>query len=138
MPRLGFLCLLALLCLVPLYRVCSLPAPMSRFLDGLANKHQTRPGAVDWCPLPTVVSPRDDGLKPSQQFMESRQRDLQVRRLSSAVRVPTESYDDNGSVDDDPRWATFGDFHRLLADLFPLMYASFQPSVFSSSLIKLI
>lgn len=126
MPRLGFLSLLALLCLVALYRVCPLPASMSRFLDGWANKHQTRSGAADWCPLPDVVAPRDDGLKPSEHLMGSRQRDLQVRRLSSAVRVPTESYDDNGSVDDDPRWATFGDFHSLLAELFPLVYASSQ------------
>jgi Gly-Xaa carboxypeptidase len=99
---------------------------MSRFLDGCANKHQTGYGAVDWCPLPDIVAPRNDGLQPSEHLMESRQRDLQVRRLSSAVRVPTESYDNNGGVDDDPRWATFDDFHSVLAELFPLMYASSQ------------
>lgn len=126
MPRLGFLYLLALLCLVPLYRMCPLPSRLSRFLDGWANENRTGSGAVDWCPLPDVVVPRNDGLRPSEHLMESRQRDLQVKRLSSAVQVPTESYDDNGSVDDDPRWATFGDFHSVLAELFPLMYASSQ------------
>jgi len=125
MPRLGFLCLLALLCLVPLY-LYPLPALTGRFLGGWANERQTRPDAVDWCPLPDVVAPRDDGLKSSEHLMRSTQRDLQVRRLSSAVRVPTESYDDNSDVDDDPRWATFGDFHSLLAELFPLVYASSQ------------
>ncbi|OIW26897.1 putative vacuolar carboxypeptidase Cps1 [Coniochaeta ligniaria NRRL 30616] len=120
----GFLCLLSLLCLVPLYRVCPLQALTSRFLDGWASKHHTGPGVVDWCPLPDVVAPRDDGLKPSEHLMGSTQRDLQVRRLSSAVQVPTESYDDNGDVDDDPRWATFGDFHSLLVELFPLVHSS--------------
>lgn len=123
MPRLGFLYLLALLCLVPLYRMCPLPSRLSRFLDGWANENRTGSGAVDWCPLPDVVVPRNDGLRPSEHLMESRQRDLQVKRLSSAVQVPTESYDDNGSVDDDPRWATFGDFHSVLAELFPLIHS---------------
>lgn len=53
--------------------------------------------------------------------MRDEQLALQVKRLSAAVQVPTESYDDNGEVDEDPRWETFQQFHNVLQDLFPLV-----------------
>ena len=74
-----------------------------------------------WCPLPDVVVPQDDGLRSSGHFDGPEVLARQVQRLSAAVRVPTESFDDNGEVDEDPRWSTFNDFHTVLEDLFPLV-----------------
>ncbi|KAF3061867.1 Carboxypeptidase S [Daldinia childiae] len=58
--------------------------------------------------------------------MNSRQLQLQVERLSAAVRVPTESYDDNGDVDEDPRWETFQDLHQVLKQLLPLVHSQLE------------
>ncbi|PIL24992.1 hypothetical protein GSI_12879 [Ganoderma sinense ZZ0214-1] len=41
------------------------------------------------------------------------------KRLSGAVQVPTESYDDLGLVGIDPRWDTFGKLHEYLEEVFP-------------------
>ncbi|KAG1905205.1 uncharacterized protein F5891DRAFT_677915 [Suillus fuscotomentosus] len=51
-----------------------------------------------------------------------KQRAIQV--LGEAVRVPTESYDDNGPVGEDSRWDTFAELHRVLEASFPRVYES--------------
>lgn len=115
-------CSLAFLCLLSLYfgpsfrsrvKHCFyLPPPGA---GSLSNDPD------EWCPLPNVTVPSDDGLKPSEYLMDSQHQELQVQRLSAAVKVPTESYDDNGDVDEDPRWETFQTFHNVLEQLFPLV-----------------
>jgi hypothetical protein len=45
-----------------------------------------------------------------------------VQRLSGAVRIPTESFDDMGPVGEDPRWEVFQEFHNYLAKMYPNMY----------------
>ena len=75
-----------------------------------------------WCLIPEPVQARGDGLRPSTVFTETEAIEKQVERLSSAVRVATESWDDNGNVDVDPRWGTFDEFHQVLKGLFPLVY----------------
>ena len=80
-----------------------------------------------WCPLPDPVSPSNHvdsiPLPQSSQFAGEEWIQKQVERLSAAINVPTESFDDNGDVDDDPRWKTFDKFHRVLQELFPNVYA---------------
>ncbi|WVR05361.1 hypothetical protein IAU60_002375 [Kwoniella sp. DSM 27419] len=39
---------------------------------------------------------------------------------AQAVRIPTQSYDDNGEPNEDPRWKPFFDFQQWLKDTFPL------------------
>jgi len=48
--------------------------------------------------------------------------DQQIQRLSAAIKCPTESFDDNGDVDEDSRWRKFDLFHDVLRDLFPLVH----------------
>ena len=81
-------------------------------------------GFESWCPLadPKDLINRDDGFKPSSDFTSPGSLKNQVERLSAAVRVPTESFDDNGDVDIDPRWKPFDELHRVLKDLFPMVY----------------
>ncbi|KAG1869487.1 hypothetical protein F4604DRAFT_1773517 [Suillus subluteus] len=47
-----------------------------------------------------------------------------IQALGDAVRVPTESYDDNGPVGEDSRWDTFAELHRVLEASFPRVYES--------------
>lgn len=74
-----------------------------------------------WCPIPEPedIRHRGDGLRPSLDFQKPESIELQVKRLSAAVHVPTESWDDNDDVDVDPRWKNFDEFHRVLKELFP-------------------
>lgn len=77
-----------------------------------------------WCPIPEFedIQHRGDDLRPSLDFQKPESIELQVKRLSAAVHVPTESWDDNGDVDVDPRWKSFDEFHRILKWLFPKVY----------------
>lgn len=47
-----------------------------------------------------------------------------VQRLSGAVQIPTESFDDMGPVGEDPRWNIFQQFHDYLQHSYPRMYSS--------------
>ena len=77
-----------------------------------------------WCPVSPLPAPSQDNLTSSTNFGNSK--DLikqQVERLSSAVNVPTISYDDNDDVDKDPRWHAFVTLHEVLKKQFPKVYA---------------
>lgn len=78
-----------------------------------------------WCPLadPDPMKASNDHLRPSKEFSLDASLKKQVKRLSAAVKCPTESFDDNGDVDEDPRWRTFDGFHDTLKDLFPLLHS---------------
>nr|GAT46769.1 Gly-X carboxypeptidase [Mycena chlorophos] len=47
-----------------------------------------------------------------------------VRRLSGAIQIPTEVFDDMLDVADDPRWEVFVPFHDYLSESFPLVYST--------------
>ena len=49
-------------------------------------------------------------------------RNATIRRLSGAVQVKTESFDDLGEIGEDPRWDVFYDFHKYLEKTFPLIH----------------
>ncbi|KAI0841219.1 carboxypeptidase S [Hypoxylon sp. FL0890] len=123
--RILLLCLLVFLCVIPLYFSPSLRSRGRQCLNRLSGGQPYYDDPEKWCPLPDVTVPRDD-LRSSEHFMNSEQLQLQVRRLSAAVRVPTESYDDNGDVDEDPRWETFDKFHQVLEQLFPLVHSHLE------------
>jgi Gly-Xaa carboxypeptidase len=94
----------------------------SRQTGPTAMSELEKPLAIEnWCPLPKLPSEVKDGLRPSRDFETDEFLRRQVERLSAAVDVPTVSYEDNGDVDQDPRWRTFEDFHRVLESLFPLV-----------------
>ncbi|KAF1984757.1 vacuolar carboxypeptidase Cps1 [Aulographum hederae CBS 113979] len=75
-----------------------------------------------WCPLPENLPEPSDGLQPSHELSSKESIDKQVERLSAAVNVATVSYDDNGSLEEDKRWNTFGDFQKELEVMFPLVH----------------
>ncbi|KAK0719353.1 hypothetical protein B0H67DRAFT_599164 [Lasiosphaeris hirsuta] len=49
-------------------------------------------------------------------------RNATIERLSGAVKVKSESFDDLGAVGEDPRWDVFYDFHAYLKATFPLVH----------------
>jgi Gly-Xaa carboxypeptidase len=53
-------------------------------------------------------------------------RDVAIERLSGAVKIPTQSYDDMGEIGSDPRWDIFYSFADYLEKTFPLVHASLQ------------
>ncbi|WWC91785.1 uncharacterized protein L201_006732 [Kwoniella dendrophila CBS 6074] len=60
-----------------------------------------------------------DGYNTSKILEE---KDIIIKRLQEAVRIPTQMYDEMGSVDEDPRWKIFAEFHDFLERTFPKVY----------------
>lgn len=56
------------------------------------------------------------------ELQSSRFLNSSIQRLSGAVKVPTESFDDMGLVGEEPRWDVFAQFHEHLERSFPLVY----------------
>ncbi|KAG2121174.1 hypothetical protein BD769DRAFT_1361534 [Suillus cothurnatus] len=79
------------------------------------------------CPQWTALHPTEHhglstDLDVAYNSEDFKRRAIQV--LGDAVRVPTESYDDNGAVGEDNRWDTFAELHRVLEASFPRVYES--------------
>jgi Gly-Xaa carboxypeptidase len=53
-------------------------------------------------------------------------RDVAIERLSGAVKIPTQSYDDMDDIGADPRWDIFYSFADYLSKTYPLVHATLQ------------
>ncbi|KAI1209413.1 carboxypeptidase S [Annulohypoxylon truncatum] len=72
------------------------------------------------CDLPSVLDPSKDGLPAARDiFSDEKALQLQVKRHSTIVKIPSISYDDGGEPGEDDRWEVFYDLHRALAALYP-------------------
>jgi Gly-Xaa carboxypeptidase len=92
-----------------------------------------------WLPSnPKVSAPRCPQVEPlvlkstkelddMEDYLQSKTfRDKSIERLSGAVQIPTQSYDDLGPVGEDPRWDIFYTFADYLAKTFPLAHSALQ------------
>ena len=77
------------------------------------------------CPAQEVIGPKSypeiternvEKLFKSDEFKK-----LAVERLSGAVQVPTENFDDMGEIGEDERWDVFYDLEKYFKDTFPLV-----------------
>jgi Gly-Xaa carboxypeptidase len=77
------------------------------------------------CPAQEVIGPKSypeiternvEKLFKSDEFKK-----LSVERLSGAVQIPTEDFDDMGNVGEDERWEVFYDLEKYFKDTFPLV-----------------
>jgi Gly-Xaa carboxypeptidase len=59
-----------------------------------------------------------DILLASEQF-----RNGSIERLSNAVKIPTESFDDLGEIGEDPRWDVMYNFEKYLRKTFPRVFS---------------
>lgn len=69
-----------------------------------------------------VQLPHDDISKALEKALSSEDyRKESAARLTGAVQIATESFDDMGPVGDDKRWDIFQDFHDYLEKSYPKM-----------------
>ncbi|KAF2193425.1 vacuolar carboxypeptidase-like protein Cps1 [Zopfia rhizophila CBS 207.26] len=81
------------------------------------------------CPQvrPLFPSHKTPALDAIDSFLQSSDfRNKSIARLSGAVQIPTESFDDFGKVGEDPRWEVFFPFAKYLEETFPLIHATLQ------------
>jgi Gly-Xaa carboxypeptidase len=81
------------------------------------------PDSKEICTQSGIIDIPDNKIYDAlQSVLESpRYRQESVQRLSGAVQIATESFDDMGEVGQDPRWDVFQKFHDYLEDTFPLV-----------------
>jgi Gly-Xaa carboxypeptidase len=82
-----------------------------------------------YCAQPDPLFPSDAGEaveKAYNYISTSAFRNATIKRLSGAVKVKSESFDDLGEIGKDPRWDVFYDFHKYLEATFPLIYERLQ------------
>lgn len=100
--------------------VSSLSIPLQQFLPSWSDQDN------ELCPLPPKKTPPNDGLTSPLRYVEDKGfRSRQVDRLSRAVQIPT-TVNDYMADPNDPGFAPFMEFQKLLQALFPLAYAFFS------------
>jgi Gly-Xaa carboxypeptidase len=102
----------------------AVPRPGSRRdeeIDDDYDKGVPLPDASDICrQLDWKQVPNDDVSKALEELLFSKEYEqASAERLTGAVQVPTESFDDMGPVGQDPRWDIFRQFHDYLETTFP-------------------
>lgn len=94
------------------------------------SPHQSSPARSEAkCPQvePLYPSQSTKELDDLQDYLTSDAfRNKSIERLSGAVRIPTQSFDDMGDVDEDPRWTIFYSFADYLKATFPLVHSTLQ------------
>ncbi|KAH6857018.1 hypothetical protein B0I37DRAFT_369009 [Chaetomium sp. MPI-CAGE-AT-0009] len=115
----GFL--LAFLALV-LFSVTFLDlGSLERLLAGPMQREQDfRSGCAQ--PEPLLPSENKDLEKVYDHISSSAFRNATIKRLSAAVQVKTESFDDLGVIGEDARWDVFYAFHEFLEKTFPRIH----------------
>jgi Gly-Xaa carboxypeptidase len=88
----------------------------------IALKHHSKPEPK--CHQPSALHPPDnDGLNAMYNFLSTPTfENASILRLSGAVQVRTESFDDLGAIGDDKRWDVFYGFHDYLKATFPHLH----------------
>ena len=106
-------------------------------------RHTTTPISSSWhlpsdlsnaksgaqCPQvePLFPTKRTKELDEMESYLTSDAfRDVAIERLSGAVKIPTQSYDDMGEIGSDPRWDIMYSFADYLGKTFPLTHATLQ------------
>ncbi|KAJ5062488.1 hypothetical protein J3E74DRAFT_32895 [Bipolaris maydis] len=117
----------AVLCLaaLALLRNCSTtPTSTWNFLSN-PNKHRVDSQCHQAEPL--FPSRKTKELDDMESYLTSDDfRNVAIERLSGAVKIPTQSYDDMGDIGTDPRWDVFYSFADYLSKTYPLAHATLQ------------
>jgi hypothetical protein len=95
-----------------------------------------RPKYEPECPTQEVIKPVSypeitahnvDIVFKSEAF-----RNLSIERLSGAVRIPTEDFDDMGIVGEDDRWDIFYELEKYFRETFPLLHEKLELEIVNS------
>ncbi|CZR67293.1 related to CPS1-gly-X carboxypeptidase YSCS precursor [Phialocephala subalpina] len=88
------------------------------------------------CPPQEVIGPKSRPDITSRNvetlFKSSAFRNLSVERLSRAVQIPTEDFDDMGPVGEDDRWDIFYDLQKYFEKTFPLFHEKLEQDIINS------
>ncbi|SPQ23968.1 8bfe390d-2ea1-4d76-b3e3-bd0eb1963ccb [Thermothielavioides terrestris] len=95
-------------------------ASFKRFIPSAESEQDFGSGCAQPDPLFPSNHPELD--KAFEHISSESFRNATIRRLSGAVQVRTESFDDLGAIGEDPRWDVFYDFHQYLEKTFPLIH----------------
>ncbi|PLB52446.1 carboxypeptidase S [Aspergillus steynii IBT 23096] len=97
--------------------VSALSIPLQQYLPSWTDQGN------GLCPLPSKLTPPNDGLTSPLQYVQDKSlRSRQVDRLSRAVQVPT-TVNDYMKDPNDPGFAPFVEFQKLLQSLFPITHS---------------
>ncbi|KAJ9134073.1 Carboxypeptidase S [Coniochaeta hoffmannii] len=114
--------------------LCLLPLAVAAYFCGPSLIRSVAPSSLDeqhvwtskdFCAQPDPLFPSDggEGLERAYNYISSSAfRNATIKRLSGAVQVKSESFDDLGVIGEDKRWDVFYDFHKYLEDTFPLIH----------------
>ncbi|KZW00041.1 carboxypeptidase S [Exidia glandulosa HHB12029] len=89
--------------------------------------HETRHGAEPACPQVDALVPSDNARilrLLDAKYDDPRFTEESALILGGAVRIATESYDDQPPVGKDPRWDAFAPLHDYLLATFPQLHAT--------------
>jgi Gly-Xaa carboxypeptidase len=90
---------------------------------GAFPQAKTVPSCAQPDPLFPKGSGEDGALQRSFDYISSQEfRDATIKRLSGAVQVKTESFDDLGPIGEDARWDVMYNFYEYLKSTFPLIH----------------
>lgn len=78
------------------------------------------------CVNPPKIVPQLDGFYDISHFRTPEYKNHSLAVWSGAVRIPTETYDDAGDVNEDPRFKVFYKFEDYLLKTFPRVAAAFN------------
>ena len=105
-----------------LFLMLSISEAISSSKDAQYHRHPGQPACPQFPAIQSVSEDRKQLEKEvgdeigSHQFCEK-----SLKRMQGAVQIPTESFDDMGKVNEDPRWDIFIEFHDYLKKTFPLV-----------------
>ena len=98
-----------------------LPDSTHRLLPYPSFKKPTGPQCLQ--PAPLLPVPGDANLDRMYDYLSTPAfRNASIIRLSGAVRIDTQSFDDMGKIGEDKRWDTMYDFHGYLMATFPRVH----------------
>jgi hypothetical protein len=88
-------------------------------------------GGKDHPKITCPVQPQPLAPAATIKWTEAR-RERATKLFQEAVRIPTQSYDDNGEPGEDPRWEPFEEFKKWLEESFPLAWNSANVEIVNS------
>ncbi|USW54290.1 Putative peptidase M20, bacterial exopeptidase dimerization domain-containing protein [Septoria linicola] len=102
-----------------------LSAPLRDFYNDQLGKKHGGHVSKNHCKQVDALWPssENDKLKDAYDFLFSHQfENASISRLSGAVQIKTESFDDLGEIGEDKRWDVFYPFHKYLEATFPRIH----------------
>lgn len=84
------------------------------------------------CHQPDALFPSSESDKLDEMYKHissAKFKEESINRLSGAVQVPTQSFDDLGPIGEDPRWDVMYPFAEYLRKIFPLIHEHMTPEI---------